>query len=77
MWESWTIPILGQSLRNLILPRGLMSRSELVLGVDIEHLEVPFLQAASDEVVPHPDVLAPFIKKHGSLPEPERTCGPP
>jgi hypothetical protein len=35
---------------------------KLVLGVDVARLEAPFLQAASDEVVPHPDVLAPFIK---------------
>jgi hypothetical protein len=35
---------------------------KLVLGVDVTRLEVPFLQAASDEVVPHPDVLAPFMK---------------
>jgi hypothetical protein len=35
---------------------------KLVLGVDVARLEVPFLQAASDEVVPHPDVLAPFMK---------------
>jgi hypothetical protein len=35
---------------------------ELILGVDVARLEAPFLQAASDEVVPHPDVLAPFMK---------------
>jgi hypothetical protein len=35
---------------------------KLVLGVDVARLKVLFLQAASDEVVPHPDVLAPFIK---------------
>jgi hypothetical protein len=35
---------------------------KLVLGVDVARLEAPFLQAASDEVVSHPDVLAPFIK---------------
>jgi hypothetical protein len=35
---------------------------KLVLGVDVARLEAPFLQAASDEVVPHPDVLAPFMK---------------
>jgi hypothetical protein len=32
------------------------------LGVDVARLEASFLQAASDEVVPHPDVLAPFMK---------------
>jgi hypothetical protein len=35
---------------------------KLVLGVVVARLEVPFLQAASDEVIPHPDVLAPFMK---------------
>jgi hypothetical protein len=34
----------------------------MVLGVDVARLEVPFLQAALDEVVPHPDVLALFMK---------------
>jgi hypothetical protein len=34
----------------------------MVLGVDVARLEVPFLHAALDEVVPHPDVLAPFMK---------------
>jgi hypothetical protein len=32
------------------------------LVFDVARLEVPFLQAVSDEVTPHPDVLAPFIK---------------
>jgi hypothetical protein len=35
---------------------------KLILGVDVARLEAPFLQAALDEVVPHPDVLAPFMK---------------
>jgi hypothetical protein len=35
---------------------------KLVLGVDVVRLEAPFLQAASDEVVSHPDVLTPFMK---------------
>jgi hypothetical protein len=35
---------------------------KLVLGVDVACLDAPFLQTASDEVVPHPDVLAPFIE---------------
>jgi hypothetical protein len=34
----------------------------LVLSVDVARLEVPFLQTASNEVVPHPDVLAPLMK---------------
>jgi hypothetical protein len=35
---------------------------KLILGVDVACLDAPFLQTASDEVVPHPDVLAPFIE---------------
>jgi hypothetical protein len=35
---------------------------KLVLGVDVACLDAPFLQTSSDEVVPHPDVLAPFMK---------------
>jgi hypothetical protein len=35
---------------------------KLVFGVDVACLEAPFLQGASDEVVPHPNVLAPFMK---------------
>jgi hypothetical protein len=47
----------------LILPKGFGEQiRKLILGVDVARLEAPFLQAASDEVVPHPDVLAPFIK---------------
>jgi hypothetical protein len=35
---------------------------KLVLSVDVACLDAPFLQTALDEVVPHPDVLAPFMK---------------
>jgi hypothetical protein len=53
----------GAKLKKLDPPKGLGEQiRRLVLGVDVAHLEAPFLQAASDEVVPHPDVLAPFIK---------------
>jgi hypothetical protein len=34
---------------------------KLILGVDVACLDAPFLQTASDEVVPHPDVLALFM----------------
>jgi hypothetical protein len=34
----------------------------LFLGVDVAYLDAPFLQTASDEVLPHPDVLALFMK---------------
>jgi hypothetical protein len=53
----------GANLKELDPPKGLGEQiRKLVLGVDVERLEVPFLQATSDEVVPHPDVLAPFMK---------------
>jgi hypothetical protein len=53
----------GAKLKKLDPPKGLGEQiRKLVLGVDVAHLEVPFLQAASDEVVPHLDVLAPFMK---------------
>jgi hypothetical protein len=53
----------GAKLKKLDPPKGLGEQiRKLVLGVDIARLEAPFLQAASDEVLPHPDVLAPFIK---------------
>jgi hypothetical protein len=53
----------GAKLTKLDPPKGLGEQiRRLVLGVDVAHLEAPFLQAASDEVVPHLDVLAPFIK---------------
>jgi hypothetical protein len=44
-------------------PKGLGEQiRKLVLGVDVARLEAPFVQAALDEVVPHLDVLAPFMK---------------
>jgi hypothetical protein len=53
----------GAKLMKLDPPKGLGEQiRKLVLGVDIARLEAPFLQAASDKVVPHPDVLAPFMK---------------
>jgi hypothetical protein len=57
----------GAKHKKLDPPKGLGEQiHKLVLGVDVARLEAPFLQAASDEVVPHPDSLA------GS----ERTCYP-
>jgi hypothetical protein len=35
---------------------------KLILGVDVACLDAPLLQTASDEVMPHPDVLAPFME---------------
>jgi hypothetical protein len=56
-------PVPGAKLKELDPPKGLDEPiRKLVIGVDVARLEVPFLQAASDEVVPHPDVLAPFMK---------------
>jgi hypothetical protein len=68
----------GAKLMKLDPPKGLGEQiRKLILGVDVARLEALFLQATSDEVIPHPDVLAPFMKKHGSLPGPEQTCCPP
>ena len=53
----------GAKLNKLDLPKGLGEQvCKLILGVDVSCLDVPFLQTASDEVVPHPDVLAPFME---------------
>jgi hypothetical protein len=53
----------GAKFKELDPPKRLGEQiRKLVLGVDIARLEAPFLQTASDEVVPHPDVLAPFMK---------------
>jgi hypothetical protein len=53
----------GAKLKKLDPLKGLGEQiRKLVLGVDVTRLEVPFLQAASNEVVSHPDVLAPFMK---------------
>jgi hypothetical protein len=53
----------GAKLTELDPPKGLGEQiCKLVLGVDVTRLEAPFLQATSDEVVPHPNVLAPFMK---------------
>jgi hypothetical protein len=53
----------GAKLKKLDHPKGLGEQIRmLVLGVDVARLEAPFLQAASDEVIPHPDVLALYMK---------------
>jgi hypothetical protein len=53
----------GAKLKELDPPKGLGEQTrKLVLDVDVARLKSPFLQAASDKVVPHPDVLAPFMK---------------
>jgi hypothetical protein len=49
--------------KELDPPKGFGEQiRKLVLGVDVARLEAPFLQPASDEVVPHLDVLVPFMK---------------
>jgi hypothetical protein len=53
----------GAKLTELDPPKRLGEQiRKLVLGVDVARLEASFLQSASDEVVPHLDVLAPFMK---------------
>jgi hypothetical protein len=50
-------------LKELDPPKRLGEQiRKLILGIDLPRLEVLFLQTVSDEVVPHPDVIAPFMK---------------
>jgi hypothetical protein len=54
-------------LKKLDSPKGLGEQiRKLVLGVDVASLDASFYQTVTDEVVPHPDVLAPFME-HGVL----------
>jgi hypothetical protein len=56
-------PGLGAELQESDPPKRLGEQvCKLVLGVDVAFLDTPFLQTASDEMVPHPDVLAPFME---------------
>jgi hypothetical protein len=56
-------PGLGAELQEPDPPKRLGEQVyKLILGVDVACLDAPFLQTASDEVVPHPDVLAPFME---------------
>jgi hypothetical protein len=53
----------GAKLKELDPPKGFGEQiRKLVLSVDVARLEILFLQSASNEVVPHPDMLAPFMK---------------
>jgi hypothetical protein len=62
LWELGH-PDPGAKLNELDPPKGLGEQiRKLVLVVDVARLEAPFLQAASDEVITHLDVLAPFMK---------------
>jgi hypothetical protein len=56
-------PGLGAELQKPDPPKRLGEQVyKMVLGVDVACLNAPFLQTASDKVVPHPDVLAPFME---------------
>jgi hypothetical protein len=51
--------------KELDPPKGLGEQTpKLILGVDVARLDASFCQTVTDEVVPHPYVLAPFMK-HG------------
>jgi hypothetical protein len=61
--EELDHPDPGAKLKEFDPPKGLGEQiRKLILGVDVAHLEAPFLQAASEEVISHSDVLAPFMK---------------
>jgi hypothetical protein len=54
---------LGAELQEPDPPKRLDEQvCKLILGVDVVCLDAPFFQTTSDEVVPHPDVLAPFME---------------
>jgi hypothetical protein len=60
--EELDHPDPGAKLKKLDPPKGLGEQiRKLVLSIDVARLEAPFLHAVSDEVVPQPDVLVPFI----------------
>jgi hypothetical protein len=53
----------GAKLKELDPLKGLDEQiHKLILGIDVVRLEAPLLQAVSDEVIPHPNMLAPFMK---------------
>ena len=53
----------GANLKELDPSKGLGEQiRKLILGVDVARLDGSFLQEASDEVIPDPDVLAPFVE---------------
>jgi hypothetical protein len=57
----------GTKLKELDPPKGLGEQvRKLILGVDVVRLDAPFCQPVTDEVVPHPVVLASLMK-HGVL----------
>jgi hypothetical protein len=53
----------GAKFLELDLPKRLGQEvDEMVLGVDVVGPNTPFIQAASDEVIPHPDVLTALME---------------
>ena len=53
----------GAEFEELDPPKRLGEQiRELIRGVDVARLDASFFQAASDEVVPHPDMLAAFVE---------------
>jgi hypothetical protein len=53
----------GAKLKELDPPKGLGEQiNKLVLDINVARHEVLFLKTASDEVILHSDVLAPFMK---------------
>jgi hypothetical protein len=57
----------GTKLKELDPPKGLGEQvGKLILGVHVARMDAPFCQTVTDEVVSHPDVLAPFME-HGVL----------
>ena len=53
----------GAELKELDPPKRLGEQvCKLILGVDVARLDAFFIQAASDQVVLHPDVLASFME---------------
>jgi hypothetical protein len=56
-------PDLGAELQKPDPPKRLSEQvCKLIIGVDVACLDAPFLQTVSNEVVPHPDVPAPFME---------------
>jgi hypothetical protein len=65
-------------LKKLDPPKGLGEQvNKLILGVDVARFDASFCQTVTDEVVPHPDVFAPFMEQGGSWTTLERTSCPP
>jgi hypothetical protein len=53
----------GTKLKELDPPKGLVEQvGKLILGVDVARMDAPFCQTVTDEVVSHPNVLAPFME---------------